>query len=46
MGRKYWKGLYEIGPTKLYTSRGLGMVGMPLRFNARPEITIFTLKCA
>jgi predicted MPP superfamily phosphohydrolase len=28
----------------LYTNRGLGTVALPLRFCARPEITIFTLK--
>jgi predicted MPP superfamily phosphohydrolase len=29
-----------------YTNRGLGTVGIPVRFFARPEITVFTLRCA
>jgi predicted MPP superfamily phosphohydrolase len=29
-----------------YTNRGLGMVGFPVRFCARPEITVFTLRAA
>jgi hypothetical protein len=42
-GRKYPCGLYRIGEMQLYTNRGLGMVGPHIRFNCRPEITIFTL---
>ena len=29
---------------KLYINRGLGVVKYPVRFNARPEITVFTLR--
>ncbi len=43
MGRKYYAGRYQIGDMVLYTNRGLGMVGLPFRFGARPEITVFTL---
>jgi predicted MPP superfamily phosphohydrolase len=28
---------------QLYVNRGLGTVGLPLRFNCRPEITLLTL---
>ena len=28
---------------RLYVNRGLGMSGMPLRINCRPEVTLFTL---
>ena len=27
----------------LYTNRGIGMIAPRLRFNCRPEITVFTL---
>jgi predicted MPP superfamily phosphohydrolase len=43
MGRKFYAGLYKVGDMHLYTNRGIGMVGLPLRFFARPEITILTL---
>lgn len=36
-GLKYVKGMY------VYTNRGLGMSGRKMRFNCRPELTIFTL---
>lgn len=44
--RKYPRGHYRVGAMHLYTNRGLGTIAVPLRFCARPEITIFTLKCA
>jgi predicted MPP superfamily phosphohydrolase len=28
----------------LYTNRGIGMVRIHLRFNCRPELTVFTLE--
>ncbi len=37
-------GLYREGDDLLYVSRGLGVVGLPLRIAAPPEIAIFTLK--
>ena len=43
LGRKYPRGLYQIGSLQLYTNRGLGVVSPPVRFNFRPEITLFTL---
>ncbi len=42
-GRKYFVGLNQVEDTIEYTNRGLGMTGLPLRFNSRPEITVFTL---
>lgn len=42
----YPRGWYRIGDMQLYTNRGLGTIALPLRFCARPEITLFTLKCA
>jgi hypothetical protein len=43
-GRKYPLGHYEIGEFQLYTNRGIGVLGLPMRFMCPPEITIFTLK--
>jgi predicted MPP superfamily phosphohydrolase len=43
LGRKYPMGLYKVGRTWLYTNRGLGVTRPPMRFNCRPEITLFTL---
>jgi len=40
---KYISGLYQNAGKYLYVSRGIGTVGLPLRFNCPPEITKFTL---
>lgn len=37
-------GLYRQGEDLLYVSRGLGVVGLPIRIGAAPEIVIITLK--
>ncbi len=42
-GKKYFVGLNQVEDTLEYTNRGLGMTGLPLRINSRPEITVFTL---
>lgn len=42
-GRKYPAGLYRIADMWLYTNRGVGMTDPFIRFNCRPEITVFTL---
>ena len=44
LGRKYWRGYYLVEDMHLYVNRGLGMVRMPVRFLARPEITVYTLE--
>ncbi|MCX7833846.1 MAG: metallophosphoesterase [Ignavibacteria bacterium] len=41
---KYVGGLYTNGKSKLYISRGIGTVGLPMRVNCPPEITIITLE--
>ncbi len=41
---KYPLGQYQVGSMIQYTNRGLGSSGIPIRFNCRPEITIFTLQ--
>jgi uncharacterized protein len=43
LARKYIYGLYKIGSLTLYTNPGLGTVGVPVRFNCPPEITLLTL---
>lgn len=43
LGRKYPRGLRRVGGAWLYTNRGLGTMGLPIRFNARPELTLLTL---
>ena len=42
--RKYVWGLYRIGDLTLYTNPGLGTIGLPMRWNCPPEITLLTLR--
>jgi uncharacterized protein len=44
LARKYVWGLYKIGGLTLYTNPGLGTVGVPVRWNCPPEITLLTLR--
>jgi hypothetical protein len=41
---QYTQGLYHSGDQALYVNRGLGVVGLPLRVGAPPEITVITLR--
>jgi uncharacterized protein len=43
MGQKYPYGQYQVGQMIQYTSSGIGMGGIPVRFNCRPEITSIVL---
>lgn len=43
-GKKYPVGKYQVGSMIQYTNRGIGMVNPAVRFNCRPEITLFTLR--
>jgi uncharacterized protein len=43
LGQKYPAGLYRVGSMLQYTGRGLGLVAPQVRFNCRPELTVFTL---
>lgn len=43
-GQKYPLGRYQVGTMIQYTNRGLGTVRPAVRFNCRPEITVFTLR--
>jgi uncharacterized protein len=52
LARKYDQGLYRLrgGPEHaglwLYTNRGIGVNGPPVRFCCRPEVTVLTLRRA
>lgn len=41
---QYTAGLYTQGAHQLYVSRGLGVVALPLRLNAKPELVVITLR--
>lgn len=41
---KYVRGLYQKNGTQLYVSAGTGVIGLPVRFGVRPEISILKLK--
>lgn len=43
-GQKYRTGIVDTKFTKVVISNGVGMVGLPVRFFARPDIIIITLK--
>jgi len=44
LARKYIAGQYRVGPLTLYTNRGLGTIGVPVRLNCPPEITLLTMR--
>lgn len=41
---RYLRGLYERDGTRLYVSRGTGVIGLPVRLGARPEVAVLTLR--
>jgi predicted MPP superfamily phosphohydrolase len=43
LGQKYDIGLRQVGQMWVYTSRGVGLIGPPIRLNCPPEITEITL---
>ncbi len=46
LDERYIAGKFQVRKTALYVSRGLGGAVMPFRVNARPEVTIHTLRSA
>jgi len=42
--RRYAAGLIRGPRCWMYVSRGIGMVGVPVRFNCRPELPVITLR--
>ncbi|MCI0338660.1 MAG: metallophosphoesterase [Acidobacteria bacterium] len=45
-GQRYAIGLNHKGPMQVYTSRGIGTILLPTRFDCPPEIVLFTLRQA
>lgn len=43
LAHKYVRGHYQVGRVQLYVNVGLGTVGVPVRLNCPPEITLLTL---
>ncbi|MCY9203399.1 metallophosphoesterase [Bacillus atrophaeus] len=43
-GKIYTDGMYKVDGMQVYVNRGLGTTRLPLRFLAKPEITIFVLR--
>jgi predicted MPP superfamily phosphohydrolase len=46
LAKRYFWGLYKVGSLTLYTNPGLGTMGVPIRWNCPPEITLLTLRSA
>ncbi len=42
-GRRYVAGLYPLGRSQLYVTRGIGVTAPPVRLNCPPELTLITL---
>ena len=42
--RQYARGLWRHGDMQGYTSTGLGVSGLPVRFNSRGEVVLITLR--
>ena len=40
MTKHYWRGRYPLSNGAIYVSKGVGYHGIPLRMNARPEISL------
>ena len=43
LGKKYVKGLHRVNQSWVYTSRGIGSTGLPVRHNCPPEVTYLRL---
>ena len=39
----YVRGWFEKSSCQLYVNRGIGTIGVPIRFGAPPEITVYEL---
>jgi len=42
-GKKYYRGIWQYAKMTGYTGQGVGVVGIPVRFNTQSEITLFRL---
>jgi uncharacterized protein len=45
-GRKYIHGAFKRGDSRLFVTRGLGTVGLRVRFACPPEVAVLTLRAA
>ncbi len=43
--RRYASGLWRHGSMNGYTTTGIGVSGLPVRFNTRGEVVLITLRC-
>ena len=43
--RRYASGLWRHGSMTGYTTTGIGVSGLPVRFNTHGEVVLFTLRC-
>lgn len=43
-GKRFIKGLNKVSQTYIYTSKGVGSTGIPIRIFCPPEITLITLR--
>lgn len=41
---KYAQGVVDAPAVRVYVSRGLGSIGLPVRYNCSPELTLLTLR--
>lgn len=44
LGKKYIEGWFNLGSMQLHVNRGLGTVGVPVRFNCAPQLSVLTLR--
>lgn len=44
LGRKYIEGWFKLGSMQLHVNRGLGTVGVPVRFRCPPQLSVLTLR--
>ncbi len=43
LGHRFHAGLYDVGSLKLFVSRGIGGIEVPLRTYAQPDVAVFDL---
>ncbi|NNE92954.1 MAG: metallophosphoesterase [Verrucomicrobiales bacterium] len=43
-GRKYVEGLYDSNGSALFVTRGVGAMGIPVRFACPPEVSLITIR--
>lgn len=44
LGRKYVEGWFKLESMQLHVNRGLGTVGVPVRFDCAPQLSLLTLR--